>query len=191
VVAVEPNGAMRDAAVALFGAHPKFRAVDGAAEATTLDAHSVDAVVAAQAFHWFDRRLFRDECLRILKPGGVVVLMWNVRRVNASAFGVAYEALLREFGTDYLAVRHENVSDDELAAFFGVPFERHVFENVQVLDREGLRGRLLSCSYVPAAGHPRYDAMLASLDLLFAAHQNRGSVAMEYELRLYASRLEP
>ena len=189
VVAVEPNDAMREAAIARLGGNPRFRAVAAPAEATTLPGSSFDVVVAAQAFHWFDPAAFRTECKRILKPEGIVALLWNVRRVDGSRFAVAYEALIREFGTDYLAVRHENVTDGELAAFFGGPFERRVFDNAQVLDRPGLRARLLSSSYIPAAGHPRHEPMLAALDGLFEAHHRDGTVAMEYELRVHASRL--
>jgi SAM-dependent methyltransferase len=189
VTAVEPNQAMREAAMARLGDNPRFRAVAGSAEATTLPAASVAAVVAAQAFHWFDRAAFRAECARILAPSGIVALLWNVRRVGGSPFAADYEALLREFGTDYLTVRHENVTEDELTAFFGGPFKRRVFENIQVLDRAGLRARLLSSSYVPAAGHPRYEPMLAALEALFNAHQHNGRVDMEYGLRGYASAL--
>ena len=191
VVAVEPNDAMRDAVIARLGGDPRFRAVAATAESTTLPMASADAVVAAQAFHWFDRKVFRAECVRILKPKGVVALMWNVRRVADSPFAVGYEALLREFGTDYLAVRHENVTEDELASFFGGTFARQVYDNVQKLDRSGLRARLLSSSYVPAAGHPWHEPMLAALENLFDTHQVAGYVAMEYELRAYAARLSP
>jgi len=109
--------------------------------------------------------------------------------VEGSSFATGYEALLREFGTDYLAVRHENVSDEELAAFFGRPFERRVFDNVQYLDRERLRARLLSSSYVPAAGDPRHEPMLDTLESLFQSHKRDGRVAMDYDLRAYASRV--
>ena len=189
VVAVEPNDAMREAAIARLGSDPRFRAVAAPAEATTLDAASIDAVVAAQAFHWFDRAAFRAECARILKPRGLVALFWNVRRIDGSPFAANYEALLRTFGTDYLTVRHENVSEDELARFFDGPFERRVFDNVQRLDRAGLRARLLSSSYVPAAGQERHAPMLAALDELYQAHRKDGVVRMEYELRAFASRL--
>ena len=189
VVAVEPNDAMREAAVGALRSDPRFRAVAAPAEATTLPAASVDAVVAAQAFHWFDRAAFRAECARILRPRGVVALLWNVRRVDGSPFAADYEALLREFGTDYLIVRHENVTEAELEEFFDGPFERRVFGNVQILDRRGLRARLLSSSYVPAAGHELHEPMLAALDRLYQVHQKDGVVRMEYELRAYASRL--
>lgn len=189
VIAVEPNDPMREAAVAALGGDPRFRAVAATAEATTLPAASVDAVVAAQAFHWFDRTAFRAECARILRPFGVVALLWNVRRVEDSPFAADYEALLREFGTDYLDVRHENVSEDRLAAFFDGPFSRATWSNVHMLDRQRLRSRLLSASYVPTVGHPWHQPMLEALEALFEAHQVNGRVAMPYELRAYASRL--
>lgn len=189
VVAIEPNDAMRQAAIDRLGSDPQFRAIAATAEATTLPDASVDAVIAAQAFHWFDRAKFRAECLRILKPSGPAVLFWNVRRVQGGGFAEGYEALLREFGTDYLTVRHENVVEAELTSFFGGPCERALFENVQELDHDGLRARLLSSSYVPAAGAPRYEAMLAALDELFAKHRQDGTVDMEYDLHVYAKPL--
>jgi SAM-dependent methyltransferase len=191
VLAVEPNAPMRTAAVGRLGGNARFRAVDAAAEATTLDPVSVDAVVAAQAFHWLDKLRFRAECLRILRPGGIAALIWNVRRPDASPFAAGYEALVREFATDYLTVRHENVTDEELAAFFGGPFERYVFDNVQVLDRSGLRGRLLSSTYLPAAGQPGHEPMLAATERLFDEHQRHGAVELPYDARLYAGRVAP
>jgi SAM-dependent methyltransferase len=189
VTAVEPNGAMREAAIARLGQDPRFRAVAGSAEATTLPGSSVDVVSAAQAFHWFDHTAFRAECERILKPRGVVALFWNVRRAEGSPFAAGYEALLRAFGTDYLAVRHENITEGSLEAFFGRPYEHRAFDNVQKLDLEGLRARLLSSSYVPAARQPAHEPMLAALGALFEEHQRDGKVAMEYDARVYASRL--
>jgi hypothetical protein len=112
-----------------------------------------------------------------------------VRRVEGSPFAAGYEALLRQFGTDYLAVRHENITDETLAAFFRRPYERRAFDNVQRLDRDGLRARLLSSSYIPAAGQKAYEPMLAALGALFDEHQRDGKVAMEYDSRVYAARL--
>jgi SAM-dependent methyltransferase len=64
VLGVEPNAAMRQAAERLLAGWPGFRSVAGTAEATTLDAGSVDLVVAAQAFHWFDPDATRAEVVR-------------------------------------------------------------------------------------------------------------------------------
>lgn len=66
------------------------------AEATGLDPTSVDLVTAAQAFHWFDQKAAMDEIARILKRGGGLALIWNVRDAERSPFLAAYAELLKE-----------------------------------------------------------------------------------------------
>jgi hypothetical protein len=58
------------------------------------------------------------------------------------------------------------------------------FDNEQIFDLEGLKGRLLSSSYIPkeGAGH---DVMLRELDALFTRHQSDGKVRVRYETKLY------
>jgi SAM-dependent methyltransferase len=181
---------MREAAERLHAEHPTFRSVNGTAEKTALPAASVDLVSAMQAFHWFDPAPTAAEFSRILKPGGRVVLVWNERRTDASPFLRDYEALIVEHGTDYGTVRHENVTDERLRAFYNNDYyERHVLPNEQRFDYAGLRGRLESSSYVPASGKPGYEPMIAALERLFARHQRRGEVRIEYDTRIYFGRL--
>src|SRR5687767_7991171 len=185
VFGVEPNQEMRQAGERILAGYPSFTSVAGSAEATSLPAHSVDYVTAAQAFHWFDRKRARAEFERILKPGGWVLLIWNERRTDSTAFLRDYEKLLLTYGTDYKEVRHENVYEDIAAFFAPRNFEMKSFENRQVFDYEGLKGRLLSSSYVPARGQPNFDEMLADLKGLFENHQEDGHVVVEYDTRVY------
>jgi SAM-dependent methyltransferase len=190
VLAVEPNREMRAAAERRLGGDERFTSVAGRAEETGLAPASVDLVTAGQAFHWFDAARAREEFRRILRPGGVVALLWNDRKVDATPFLRAYEALLRRFGTDYAEVQHRTAKAQEVEAFFGPG--RHavaVFPGRQDLDLEGLRGRLLSSSYVPEAGHPDHEPMLAALGEIFAAHERDGTVALEYDTVVYHGRL--
>jgi SAM-dependent methyltransferase len=190
VFAVEPNREMREAAESRLGGRPGFRSVDGTAESTTLPDRSVDLVAAAQAFHWFDPSATRREILRILRPWGAVALMWNSRRTGSTPFLHAYEQLLLEYGTDYAAVRHENVAGPRLTMLFGHDrWERRVLPNEQRFDLEGLRGRLLSSSYAPAPGHPRHAPMLEALARLFAEHEHGGIVRFEYDTEIFSGRL--
>jgi SAM-dependent methyltransferase len=189
VIGVEPNAAMRSAAEESLRAFAKFRSVDGSAEATTLPDASVDLIVAAQAFHWFDIDNTRRECLRILKPGGWALLMWNNRQLGGSPFLEAYEQLLVDFGTDYLKVRHNNVSEAQLTAFFGGGYQGAKFPNHQHLDFAGLQARLLSSSYVPQDGHPRYGPMVARLRDLFDQYNAGGRVTIEYRTELFYARM--
>jgi SAM-dependent methyltransferase len=185
VTAVEPNAPMREAAEAALGGFGGFTSVNASAEATMLPAASADLVVAAQAFHWFDVEKTRREFYRILRPGGYALLMWNDRQLGGTPFLEAYEQLLIDFGTDYLKVRHNNVDDAKLRAFFGGDYESADLPNAQTLDYAGLEARLLSSSYTPPAGDRRHEPMLAALRAIFDRHQRDGAVSIEYRTQLF------
>jgi SAM-dependent methyltransferase len=193
VYAVEPNDAMRDAAEAQMAGYPNFHSVAATAEATTLPDHSVDYVVAGQAFHWFDHENAKAEFRRILRPEGWVALFWNDRKTGTTPFLRAYEELLLEYGTDYAAINHRNITDpaaNQFRAFFrdGV-YHTATHPNVQYFDYEGLEGRLLSSSYAPNAGHPSHLPMLRALRDIFDRHQQNGQVAFEYTTELFVGRV--
>jgi SAM-dependent methyltransferase len=185
VFAVEPDGAMRAAASRRLGGEARCHLVEGRAEATGLGDGSVALVFAAQAFHWFDPALARAEFRRVLRPGGAVALVWNARRAEGTCFARAYEHLLLEFGTDYAQVGHRGVGRERLEGFFGGPFRTHRFDNAQRLDLDSLRARLLSSSYVPAAGAPRHAEMLSELERIFGEHAEGGAVRLDYDCDLF------
>ncbi len=189
VFAVEPNREMRTAAEKLLNHYENFISVDGRAEATTLADHRVDMIVAAQAFHWFDKARARTEFARILKPQGWVALIWNERRVASTVFLRDFENLFLKYGTDYAQVRHEN-SEPDIAPFFApCAFVCESFLNLQELDLEGLTGRVLSASYAPKPNDPNYEPMLNDLTEIFSTHQIHGRVVIEYDTRVYLGHL--
>lgn len=191
VAGVEPNAAMRERSLGLLKAYPGFTAMDGSAEATGLASGTADIIVAGQAFHWFDRELARKEFFRILKPGGIVVLMWNERLVD-TAFARAYDQLIVDHGIDYVKVDHRNIDDDAIATFFAPgAFQLKVLENNQVFDFNGLKGRLTSSSYVPNEDDARYPAMIAALASLFERYATDETVTIRYATKVYAGRLTP
>jgi SAM-dependent methyltransferase len=149
----------------------------------------VDFVTAAQAAHWFDREPARREFVRILKPAGWLVLLWNERRIDSTPFLREYEQLLLHYGTDYKEVRHEYTTLVIHEFFDPAPFEKRVFPMRQELDYAGLEGRLLSSSYVPGPDHPNHAAMLREFRRIFDEHAVQGSIAVEYETRLYFGQL--
>jgi len=189
VIGVEPNPEMRVAGERILVKYSKFSSVNGMAEATRLSDHSVDFVMAAQAFHWFKREDTRAEFVRILKPDGWVVIAWNGYRVESSPLMTAYQDLVIRYGTDYSEVRRE-VEGCEVESFYAPgTCKRARFEFQQVFNYEGLKGRLLSSSYVPEPDHPNYDAMLKDVRKVFDANQTNGKVVFNYETELYYGQL--
>lgn len=189
VFGVEPNNEMRQAAERLLAPFSKFSSVEAAAEATTLPEHSVDFVTAAQAAHWFDRARARQEFVRILKPEGWLVLVWNERVIDTTPFLRTYEELLLQFGTDYENVRHERTTGAVNEFFDPAPFNERVFAMRQEFDYAGLEGRLLSSSYAPGPGHPKHEPMLRELRHIFDKHADSGRVSFDYKTRVYFGKI--
>jgi len=189
VIGVEPNAPMREAGAEYLAAYPGYTARDGTAEATGIEASGVDLVIAGQAFHWFDAAKFRTEALRMLRPGGWAALIWNDRDRDGTPFLAAYEALLVEYGNDYLAIRHGHESGD-IAAFFGghVPPPVRI-EHSRRLDWPTLSAMAGSASYLPAPGQPRHDAFVAALRALFDREASAGTIEMRYRCRIHAAPL--
>ena len=185
VFAVEPNAAMREAAAEFLKNFPKLTIVNGTSEATTLENDSVDFIVAAQAFHWFKQAEARTEFARILKDKGYVALIWNERQLDTTEFLKDYENLLIEYGTDYEQIRHDNITKETLRKFFQTDFKEAFFQNIQTVDFDGLKGRMLSASYVPAPENPRFPAMLKNLETLFAEHAENGRIDILYDTKIF------
>jgi SAM-dependent methyltransferase len=76
VFPVEPDAQMR---AQLAAATPGVTPLAGSAESIPLPDGSVDAVVCAQSYHWFDPERAHPEIARVLRPGGVLVPVWNLR----------------------------------------------------------------------------------------------------------------
>ncbi len=185
VFAVEPNAAMREFAERALDVSGNFVSVDASAESSGLSDASVDFVVAAQAFHWFDLPKAKREFARILKTNGWIVLIWNERRLDSTPFLQQYEALLLRYGTDYQKVRHENITGQIAEFFLPETFHLKTLENAQHFNLESLKGRLLSSSYTPDETHRDFEPMLRDLESVFANNQKDGTVTFEYETRIY------
>jgi SAM-dependent methyltransferase len=190
VIGVEPNAPMRAAGVEYLARYAGYTARDGTAEATGLDASSVDLVIAGQAFHWFEPARFRVESLRALRAGGWAALIWNDRDLTGTPFLAGYEALLLEFGNDYRAIRYKHQGTDAIPVYFGgrapAPAE---FPHRRTMDWAALAALAGSASYLPAPGAPRHAELMAALRALFDANASGGVIEMRYTCRVHAAPL--
>lgn len=192
VIGLEPNAEMRAQARSQPGTSfpaPEYR--DGRAEATGLPTASADAVLAAQAFHWFDPARTLPEFHRILRPNGWVVLLWNTRD-DREPFTAEYGRLVWSH-TD--RARAKEIREDSPTALWRTPFfgaaEPVFFPNAQSLDEPGLLGRAFSASYAPREPERR-EAYAAALRDLFDRWARDGCVTLTYRTEVHlAQRREP
>ena len=191
VFGIEPNSDMRNAAELLLKKYQNFHSIDGSAECTNMEENSINIITVGQAFHWFDQVKARKEFMRILKPEGYAVIIWNNRKRSGSKFLEQYEDLLLTYGTDYRKISNIQI---DFKQFYGIEknsegYIREVFDNYQFLDYPGLMGRLLSTSYAPLNDHPNYNNMITDLEQIFNENNQKGLVRFDYETEVYYGRL--
>jgi len=176
IVAVEPVAAMREQ---LARAVPGVDVVDGTAESIPLGDESVDALTAAQAFHWFDTDRALPEMRRVLRPGGHLVLVWNVRDETVDWVRQFTELIVARSGgrpyTPYHQIRSgEAMTADhvEVVRASGLFDEVHdaVFPNPQTVTLDDVVARAASTSFVAALDPDPRRALLDEVRGLVAAH---------------------
>jgi SAM-dependent methyltransferase len=180
VVAIEPNGEMRAACEQLGGVWPGLTVKDATAESTGLEDASVDFVSVGRAWHWFDPELATQEFRRIIRPGGWVVLLSNMRRRDDSPASKAYEKVLMEFGRDYEELHRRTRSVGEIALLFpkGEPVREEIY-GAQTLTLEEFLGQTQSLSVTPMPGDDKYAGMQTALREFFGRFQEDGLLRMD------------
>ena len=163
------------------------RYVHGTAEDTGLPEEHVDAVLSAQAFHWFNPDTALAEFHRILKTGGHVVLMWNERH-EIDEFTKGYGDLFRRLPeTAKVEMKRGIAGDPLLSSKLFHDATRTNFPFFQRVDLNGLIGRAFSASYAPKDGAPA-DELRAGLTALFERYQRNGYADFQYETSVFIAR---
>lgn len=182
VTGIEPNASMRDAAEKRLLNYPLFSCLATRAEATGIESGTIDLVTVAQAFHWMDADLARQEFRRILKPGGGVAIASTIRKKN-TPFLEGYDLLKKQFRLEPLPILPDEMRINRL--FRDHPVHYRSIAHQHWLDFDGLKGLLLSSSAIPLPGHPSYDTMISALVQLFVLYNKNGFVEMEYDTNVY------
>jgi SAM-dependent methyltransferase len=192
VIGIEPNDDMRRKAAAEplpdGAARPEYRS--GRAEATGLPDGRAAAVLAAQAFHWFDADVALREFHRILRPGGAVALLWN-ERDESDPFTAAFGDVIRT-APDAAAIEGPRARAGEPLLHHPLFRDavRETFAGAQVLDEEGVLGRAFSASYAPRKPAAA-QAFAVALRNVFATFQREGRVTLHYTTTAYLARRRP
>lgn len=190
VYAIEPNKEMRVAAEEIHKKDKTFISVNATAEKTSLPEHSVDLIIAGQAFHWFDKVQAKKEFQRILTSNGYLVLIWNDRK-EESHFQQAYEQMLIEFIPDHEKINYSKVSEHTVETLFSPNSYFHQsFPNSQSFTFEGLKGRLLSSSFAPSEHEKNFKPMMSRLEKIFKEFNINGQIEFEYICNLYCGKIQ-
>jgi SAM-dependent methyltransferase len=184
VIAVEPVAAMR---AQLHDKLPQVQAIDGTAQAIPLPSESVDAVVCAQAFHWFAGDEALAEIQRVLKPGACLGLVWNVRDES-----VDWVATTSEIIAPYEGDVPRSRTGAWRAAFSAGRFSEPelttlVHQHVGSAD-EVIVDRFLSVSFIaalPAAEKQKVADRLRELVATHPALRGRDTIAFPYRTEAY------
>lgn len=183
VIALEPNQAMRQAALA----HPLVEFRDGNAEETKLPDKSVDLVTCFQSFHWFNPEPALQEFARILKPKGVLAIVWNNRLLEDN-FTREYSHLTQVASNNQSETRYGTQRFLDAPELFA-PVRHVIFPYYQVLNHEALIGRAMSTSYIPKQGEIATKFIL-DLEQLYEQHKNsNGLIYLKYNTSVYLTSL--
>jgi SAM-dependent methyltransferase len=153
VIAVEPVAEMRSALPA------SVRALEGTAEAIPLADGDVDGVVVGQAFHWFDGDAALAEIHRVLRPEGLLALLWNTR-VESDPVNLAIDELLDPYRRGAPTQRSDawRAAFDRSTRF--APLEERDFAGEQRLDADGMEARVGSISFIAALDEPERNRVV-------------------------------
>ncbi len=185
VFAVEPNEDMRIKAEEKYKAITNISSINATAENTLLSDSSIDLITVAQAFHWFDRGLFKKECKRILKPNGKVILVWNDRDSESEIIKDNF-AVNKKYCKDFKGSSNGiDFSKKAFSDFFNGEFELVEFCNNLVYTREDFIARNLSSSYAPKENDLIYNDYIESIEEVFEKYQTNGTVEYPYITRCY------
>ncbi|MBT2498850.1 class I SAM-dependent methyltransferase [Agromyces sp. ISL-38] len=183
VIAVDPVEEMLEE---LEVAVPGVPRILGTAEDIPIENDSVDAVVAGQAWHWFQPDRAVPEIARVLRPGGVLGLVWNSRDIRAD--------WLRQAG-EIMHERHDASSTFESYVQIGPPFgmiEEHAVEWTERMSRARFLDLVRSRSYFITAPAAAQATTIAALETLLTTHPDvagADELDVPYITRCFRARL--
>ena len=192
VTAVEPVGGMREELERQL-AKAGVDILDGTAEHLPLDDRSVDAVTVGQAFHWFDPQPALTDIARVLKPGGVLLMVWNARDENVDWMR-QWGDLVADLGGGRPYQDHRELLWEDVVAESGLftPLEHLEVPQGQTGTPELVIERTRSTSFIAALPPERHQHALDAVAELLATHpdtRGRDQITIPYNTQIYWCRL--
>ncbi|MBS5938978.1 class I SAM-dependent methyltransferase [Clostridium sp.] len=185
VFAVEPNKDMRTEAEKLLSLSSNFISINGTDSNTTLKDNSIDYITVAQAFHWFNPVAFKEECQRILKENGKVILVWN-NRVPESEIVIKNAEICKKYCKNFKGFSGGlDITSNTISKFFNNKYDFIKFENNLKYDKDKFIKRMLSSSYSLTSDDVNYLEYINALKDLFNNYSINGILTIPNETIMY------
>lgn len=191
ITAVEPNEDMLEK---LRINLPKINIVKASAENTELPADSFDLITVAQAFHWFDKDKFKEECRRLLKSGGKLAIVWNER--SKTGISAERDAVCMKYCGAFHSghvftgdSRFDGNGDSFLRNEFFSTLDYFAEDYSQPMTRDAFIGDILSRSYSLNEDDTFFKDFISELDSVFQKYQKGGLVTVTYKSTCYLGTL--
>jgi SAM-dependent methyltransferase len=166
VFAVEPNADMRGQLKETLATFSNAMILDDTAEATTIPDHSVDVITVAHALHWFDLDAFREECRRIIKSDGLIIVIYNLTP-----------------GGEMISLSKQTTD-----TFFTKP-DIMEFPNRMDCTRDSWLAYIASQDNYPLPGEPGYNEHITAINAIFDRDSLDGLLRCDRITRVYSEQI--
>lgn len=186
VIAVEPNKDMINVAKENLSKHNELiEFKQESAEDTKIEDNSVDIIVVAQAFHWFDKEVFKKECKRILKKDGIIAIMWNFIDYRQELESKIID-IHKKYTNISFNASEEKKRDQDIAEFFERDnYKLKIYENNYREDYDKFIGVQLSMSYALKENDEMYNEYIKEFEKLFNRYSKNGIIEVHNNIYCY------
>ena len=171
--AVEPNIEMRKIADRKLNQFNNYNSIAATAENTTLNSNSIVLIIVAQAFHWFNKEQFMNECHRIQKKMNIV-LVWNTKNPE-QPYIKDLEIVNKRYCKDFKGFSG-GICEEEIRYFFNNKLSIYNFINDCELDYNGFQNAILTASYAPNENNENYKDYISEIQNIFIKHSTKNKI---------------
>jgi ubiquinone/menaquinone biosynthesis C-methylase UbiE len=185
IVAFEPVAAMRDKFAEVL---PSIKVYEGTGEKISVEDASADAVIVANAFHWFDSDAALKEIHRVLKPGGSLGLIWNIDGVFTSSWGQQIDAWLDELEGDTPQYKTGKWKEAFQRTNLFSPLNEHRFSSRRNTTHSEVINRVVSISFIASLTEARRNEFQRKIESWISSHpdsKSRKVLEVSFDTKIY------
>ena len=183
IYGIEPNTEMLKFAKKNLSKQKNFIPINATYEKTTLKNSSVNAIVCAQAFHWFNINKAKNEFKRITDSNNFCALIWNIRNTE-NPFFAEYENILCSNIKNYPKRAH-NKNYDKMSKSLFKNYKKEIFDNYIDYDFDSICGLLKSSSYVPLKANS-YNKIFEEIQIIFNKYCVNNIIKLHFKTHVYS-----